>query len=167
MPIPKPLEIKATEKEIDILLDIVNKHSSKQILVKRAKIVLESLSGRNNTEISNDLKMDRDIVSIWRGKWALNTDKRELEQSNDKKLKELVIKILSDKERSGAPSVFTSEQITKIIALACTDPKDSGYPINHWTPRELTIEVLKTGIVESISVTSIRRFFKRNGNTTR
>lgn len=167
MPIPKPVEITVTDKEKEILLEIINKHSSKQIIVIRARIILEGVSGKNNTEISRDLKIKRGSVALWRGNWFSSVNHRELEQLNDKKLKDLILKILSDKARPGAPSVFTSEQIIQIISLSCTDPKESERPISHWTPRELTDEVLKKGIVESISETSIRRFFKRNGHKTR
>lgn len=167
MPIAKALLIKATEKEIEILTEIINKHNSKQIIVNRAKIIIESLLGKNNTEISINLKIERGSVILWRKRWYESKVKRELEQSNDKKLRELIIDTLSDEDRPGAPPIFTAEQITKIIALSCTDPKESGYPISHWTARELRLEVLKRGYVESISVTSIKRFFKRNGNKTR
>ena len=53
------------------------------------------------------------------------------------------------------------EQITLIVALACELPASSGRPISHWTPRELTQEAVKRGIVEQISPRSVGRFLKR------
>ena len=37
-----------------------------------------------------------------------------------------------------------------IITVACEPPEKSGRPVTHWTPRELTDEVIKRGIVASI-----------------
>jgi len=44
------------------------------------------------------------------------------------------------------------EQIVEIVAVACELPASSGRPISHWTPRELASEVVKRGIVASISL---------------
>ena len=62
-----------------------------------------------------------------------------------------------------APGTFEPEQIAQIIAVACEDPQDCGRPVSHWTPRELTDEVIKRGIVVSISPRSVGRFLKRSG----
>ncbi len=62
--------------------------------------------------------------------------------------------------RSGVPPKFTAEQLTQIIAVACEEPEESGRPVTHWTPRELTEEVIQRGIVESISPRHIDRILK-------
>jgi putative transposase len=45
--------------------------------------------------------------------------------------------------------------------VACEDPQESGRPVTHWTPRELAEEVIKRGIVTSISPRSVGRFLGR------
>jgi hypothetical protein len=52
--------------------------------------------------------------------------------------------------------------VVQIVALACENPKASGYPVSHWSPRELATEAVKRGIVEKISPRSIGRFLKRS-----
>lgn len=66
--------------------------------------------------------------------------------------------MLSDAPRPGAPERFTAEQVASILAVACESPKLSDRPINRWTHRELRDEVVKRGIVESISVAQVGRY---------
>ena len=77
------------------------------------------------------------------------------------KLRQLIEGVLSDKFRPGTKAKLSVEQITLIVALACELPASSGSPISHWTPRELTQEAVKRGIVEQISPRSVGRFLKR------
>ncbi len=44
-----------------------------------------------------------------------------------------------------------SEQVIQLFALACENPAESGRPISHWTAGELASEMVKRGIVQSIS----------------
>ena len=62
-----------------------------------------------------------------------------------------VIERLQDTERSGTPAKFSMEQVVELFALACSYPDDYGRPISDWTARELAEEMVKQGIVESIS----------------
>lgn len=59
--------------------------------------------------------------------------------------------------RSGAPSTFTAEQLTHLFAIACEPPEDSERPISQWTSRELSDEIQKRGIVQSISERHVGR----------
>jgi putative transposase len=47
-----------------------------------------------------------------------------------------------------------------IITVACEPPEKSGRPITHWTTPELADEVMKRGIVPSISARHVGRFLK-------
>ena len=106
-------------------------------------------SGQNNREIAINLHINRHTVSLWRTRW-LETDGREL----------LPIQRLQDSERTGAPVKFNMEQVVELFALACSPPEDYGRPISHWTPRELTDEIIKQGIIESISIRHVRRLLE-------
>ena len=77
------------------------------------------------------------------------------------KLREAIEQTLADEARSGVPSTFSAEQIVQIVAIACEQPQASGYPISHWTPKEVARESIKRGIVTSISERQVGRFLKR------
>jgi hypothetical protein len=49
-----------------------------------------------------------------------------------------------------------------LLAVACGSPKLSGRPITRWTHRELRDEVVKRGVVESISVAQVGRYLKQS-----
>ena len=74
--------------------------------------------------------------------------------------------VLADELRPGTPARFSLEQIVEILALACETPDASDYPISHWTPQALTVEAIKRGIVDQISVRHVGRFLKGGSTTT-
>jgi putative transposase len=84
----------------------------------------------------------------------------ELEGATDKDLSNLLRDLLADEHRSGAPPTFGAEQLTQIIGVACEAPEDAGRPVTHWTPRELADEVIKRGIVVTISPRHVDRLLK-------
>lgn len=68
----------------------------------------------------------------------------------------------------GCGGKFTADQIALILAVACEPPDKSGRPVTHWTSRELADEVIKRGIVATISVRQVGRFLKqRNFSRTK
>ena len=68
--------------------------------------------------------------------------------------------VLADEPRPGAPAKFSPEQVTQILAVACEPPEKSGRPITHWTAQELTDEVIRRGIVPSISPSQVSRYLR-------
>ena len=78
--------------------------------------------------------------------------------ATDQDLQKLIIGVLTDVTRSGAPPRFSAEQVAGIIALACEPPADSGLPVSHWTPSELAREAANRGLVDSISPRQVDRF---------
>jgi len=72
-----------------------------------------------------------------------------------------VAKRLADAPKPGAPPKFTPEQICQIIALACEKPVDCERPISHWSHSELADEIMRRGIVQSISPRHAGRLLKR------
>ena len=59
-----------------------------------------------------------------------------------------------------SPGTFTAEQVTQILAVACEPPENSGRPIDCWTHRELTDEVIRRRIVPSISVSQVGSYLQ-------
>lgn len=132
-------------------------------LVERAQLILMSADGVSNIEQAGRLGVDRQRVRRWRTRWADNEERlaaAEQEGVSDKDLAKLLNDLLADGERSGAPPTFTAEQLTQIIAVACEPPEESGRPVTHWTPPELAEEVVRRGIVESISPRHVDRLLK-------
>jgi putative transposase len=134
-----------------------------QQLAERIRIVLRSLQGQLNRKTAEQMSVDPQRVSRWRRRWFEVQDRLQEAESNgatDKELEALVSFALSDRYRSGVKPKFTAEQIAQMIAVACEDPKESGFPVSHWTAKEVAVEVVRRGIVESISVRQLGRFLK-------
>lgn len=154
-------KLKLTPRQRACLEQIARRQTNPHRLVTRAKIILEIDSGTSHSQIARQLDLDRGTVIYWRNRWLEEASKilrSEAEQSADHPLAALIEETFSDQPRAGAPPTFTPEQICQIVAVACENPADSQRPISHWTPRELTDEVQKRGIVETISVRSVGRF---------
>ncbi|MGF1457675.1 MAG: helix-turn-helix domain-containing protein, partial [Leptolyngbyaceae cyanobacterium] len=129
-----------SETERRDLEQLVKRPSTPQQLALRAKIILRASEGDSQGQIARDLGIGEQLSRCWRRRW------QELQTS------ELpVLERLADAPRPGAPATFTLEQITQLYALACAPPEQYGRPLSHWTPRELADELVKQGIVESIS----------------
>jgi putative transposase len=152
-----------------VLEQMSRRRSLARGLSERAQIVLRMSEGIDNSEISRKMNLNRETVRTWRARWLSSSSRIEaVEVANggDKALTKVIREVLSDEPRSGAPAKFTPEQIVQVVAVACEKPTDSGRPISHWTPREVADEVVKRGIVASISVRQCGRFLKSGGFKT-
>lgn len=162
--------VNVSERQRRILERFVRSKRSPRELVERARIVLMSSEGYDNPAQARALGegVDRQRVRRWRDRWAASEGslrEAEAHEATEKDLEKLVIGALSDNRRSGAPAIFTPEQLTGILALACEPPSDSDVPISHWTPAELVREAIKRGIVETISPRHVDRFLKGGRHT--
>jgi transposase len=137
--------ISLTEPEKRELTTIIGKHTEKQSIVRRAKIILRADAGEKKQNIAKELCVENNVVTTWVKRW-LN---RAQEPVKDR---------LQDMPRPGTPDTFTPEQLCRIIALACENPQDYGRPITHWTQWELADEAVKQEIVKSISPHHLGRF---------
>ena len=128
---------------------IIKRHTTEQQIAKRAKIILlangECMS---NKDIATELGLYSADITQWTKRW--------IDRSQD-----TVIQRLSDLPRSGAPDTFSPEQICQLVALVCEKPEAYGYPISHWTQKELANEMMKQGLVESISQSQICRILQK------
>ena len=131
------------------LEQLINQHNTPQQIALRAKIILLASVGKNHGEIARTLDISLDMARLWRNRWF---------ETSDKELS--IFQRLQDSERIGAPVKFSMEQVIELFALACSPPEDYGRPISHWTPRELTDEIIKQGIIESISVRHVGRLLE-------
>ncbi len=160
----RSVAIDVTLRQKKVLEALIRAKTTAQQLAERCRIVLMSAEDRDNAAQAADLGIDRQRVRRWRRRWSKANSvlaAAEQEDASDRDFERVVMKVLADDERSGAPPKFTPEQLAAIIALACEPPKDSGLPVSHWTPPELAREAIKRGIVESISPRHIDRFLPR------
>jgi putative transposase len=164
-----PPQIEVSDKQDAILQQIIRRATSPQNLVLRAKIVRAGTEyGRRNTQISRELQCSSQTVHTWRHRWIDSWEQLVTIEANgdDQELEAAIMATLADQPRPGTPATFTAEDICQIIKVACEDPVLSGRPTTEWTPRELADEVVKRGIVPSISATQVGRFLKRGGVAT-
>lgn len=159
--------VEVSERQQVMLKRLAQAGTTGQELAIRARIVLMSATGIKRLDQAMAERVHPERVSRWRVRWAKENERfsaAEGEGASDKDLEALVIEVLSDRARPGAPPTFTPEQVTDIIALACEKPSDSGLAVSHWTPAEVAREAIKRGIVESISPRQVDRFLKRSRN---
>lgn len=146
MPKTAPKSVNLNEEEREQLQQLVNRHNTPQQLALRASIILLADEGCNHQEIARELGISRDMARLWRNRWL------ELRQ------KEMpIVERLQDAERTGAPATFSLEQILQLFAMACDPPEKYGRPMSEWTARELADEMVKQGIVASISPRHVGR----------
>lgn len=147
-----------------ILERVSSSRTLAQRLVERAKYVLLSDDGVSGTDQAERLGVEVQRPRRWRKRWAgasADVDAAEAAGASDRELEARILETLGDAPRPGTPPKFSPEQLTRLIALACEPPADSGLPTTHWTPAELAAEAVKRGIVEEISPRHLDRILKR------
>lgn len=149
MPKLTPKTLNLSDDERTQLQQLSDRHNTPQQIALRARIILMASDSQNHREIARSLDINRQMARLWRNRW-LETDGKDLS----------ILQRLQDQERVGAPVKFSMEQIIELFALACSSPEDYGRPISHWTSRTLADEIMKQGIIESISVRHVGRLLK-------
>jgi len=97
------------------------RRTSAQALATRSRIVLLAADGLNNSEISRELKIHRNVAGKWRSRF--------LEQRLDG---------LLDEPRPGRPRTITDDQVEEVVIKTLeTTPKDA----THWSTRSMAREV--------------------------
>lgn len=137
--------------------------------VQRARIILLAAEGLNNMQISTQVGLGQDSVSKWWGRFLKSLPLlQEVAEKAPSRLEEAVSFFLNDCPRSGQPSHYTDEQITKILEIAFRDPQEFGYEVSHWSLNLIAEVAVREGIVESISAKTVSRFLKygRNPSTS-
>jgi putative transposase len=161
-----PLPVSPRQREV--LEHIVRRRQSPQHHVLRARIILMGSDRFGNEEIAERLSTSRRTVYQWRERWLGEYQHLvEIEaetEADEKALGRAIQFTLSDAPRSGTPAKYSAETVCQMIAVSCEDPSQCGYPISHWTPQALRIEVIRRRIVVDISIRQIGRFLKGGGS---
>ena len=128
---------------------LIRQQTTPQHLAKRARIILlANGEAATNRAISDQLGVTQAEVTTWTKRW--------IERAMDP-----LAERLADLPRSGRPDTITPEQWCQILALACEPPERHGYPITHWSSRELTQEAIRQGIVARLSAGYLRKVLKK------
>lgn len=155
-----------TERQQECLQRLTRSSTCPQAVAQRAQMILGAFAGQENQEIAVRVGCERHAPGLWRRRWAKAFSRLAVIECVEKTstFVAAVMAVLSDAPRRGGPMKFTAEQVALILAVACEPPAQSGRPVTHWTPRELADEVVKRGIVSSISERQIGRFLKSGRN---
>ncbi len=158
----KAAKVTLTERQCEVLLAIRDAASGSHHLRQRATIILLAFDGWRNTEIAVKVGLGQRFVGRWRRRWARGWDRLVGIECSEAKanLRQSIERILTDKPRSGARPKFTREQIAGILAVARESAEDSGVKTTLWSAHGLAAEVVKRGIVPSISASQVRRYLR-------
>jgi len=118
-------EVKLAENEIDMLQKIVRTRTAEARTVQRAKILLYSSEGMNNTEIAEKLDINRRSVYNCISKYtAAGVDAA-----------------LVDLAGRGRQATITDDENAWIISIACRKPIEFGYAQELWTLSKLHYQI--------------------------
>ena len=156
----KAAKVTVTEKQQRILEQISRSTTAPMQLIQRVNVILMAFAGSFNMAIAEEFGLTRKQVGLWRRRWQQSFDALVAIECRETHaaLRRAIENILSDAPRRGSPGTFSAEQVTQILAVACEPPSQSGRPVDTWTGRELADEVVKRGIVASISVSQVNRY---------
>jgi transposase len=123
-------QLEIPEEDRRVLERIVRASSAEVRMVERARIVLAAGEGLSTAQIAERVGCSERTVKKWRPRYA----RRGLEG-------------LNDAPRSGAPLTHGPETRARLIAKACTRPRDTpeGQRRERWTYEELGREVGMSG----------------------
>jgi transposase len=134
-------QITLTASERHRLKKLVRTQTAAQRDVTRASIVLLAARRLSNNQIATRLGISADTVRKWRGRYAA--------EGRDG---------LADRPRPGRPPRFTPVQVAEVKALACQLPAEQQVPLSVWSCPELVREAVAAGIVDAVSVSTVRRW---------
>lgn len=157
MPDPRPVALELDNETRATLQKVERQYSTSQQLAQRVRIILLADEGKNHSQISQELGISIDMARLWRNRWSSFAPIPFSELS--------VSERLEDAPRPGKPAEISSEQVCKIVALACEAPEKSGRPIGQWTGREIADAIMSQKIVETISPRHAQRILKKRSKT--
>ncbi len=114
-------------------------------VVKRARIVLLREEGSSLADIGRTVGVQRRIVR----KWIV----RYLEHG---------LSGLADLPRPGRPPVFPPQVAVHLVKMACERPEQFKRSLSRWDCTELARELVRAGVVDSISASTVRRILKHH-----
>ena len=136
MPSPKLEPLVLSEQERQVLEGWARRRKTSQALAQRSRIVLACADGASVTAVAAELKVSRDTVRKWRGRFLASR-----------------LEGLGDEPRPGAPRKITDEQVELVITKTLEE-RGPGQD-THWSTRSMAAA---TGMSQS-AVSRIWRAF--------
>src|SRR4029079_5269107 len=135
MPNPKLPGLVLSEDEAETLRRWSRRPKTAQAFALRSRIVLRCARGGSNTEVAEELGVERGTVAKWRSRFVADR-----------------LDGLLDEPRPGRTSTITDEQVEAVITKTLeTTPKNA----THWSTRSMAAEL---GLTQS-AVSRIWRAF--------
>jgi len=132
-----------TDKERRKLVAIVTKGRNKASYIQRAHNLLKSADGKTDAEISQWLYVSESTVRRTRLRFCEAGIEAALE----------------DEAPAEREPLLTEQQEGHVVALACSKPPDGR---ERWTLELLTERLIADGVVDRISVESVRLLLQKN-----
>lgn len=123
------------------LQEIMRRGASDYVTVRRAQIVLLSAQRESPARIARAVRSTPEHV------------RAVIHAFNDAGLGTLKPRWYLE----GRPRTFGEETRARIVEIACARPKDVGAPFTEWSLSKLQAFLMEEGVVEEISLESIRR----------
>jgi len=139
---PKIHRVELTPSERKKLVAVVSKGRNKALVIRRAHILLKSDEGKTDAEIAEMFYIDTDTVHRVRKSYS----QLGLEAT------------LAGKAYPKPEPKLNEKQEAHLIAIACSDPP-AGWA--RWTLVLLAQQLVKDGVVDSISPESVRLVLKK------
>ena len=159
----KAAKIQFTERQFEILQEIIASLTAAVQLVQRAKFVLLAFAKHNSEEIGDIVGLNPQQVSVWRKRWRDEWSRIISVECSEPRsvVKNAIETLFADLPRKGRTPTFTTEQQAAIVAIACENPsEESERPISQFTAREIAAEAVNREIVPGISPTTVWSFLK-------
>lgn len=138
---PSPFVIDLRGEDLAELGRRVRSQTAEQRQAVRAQIVLMAAAGEKNKSIAERMGIAPNTALKWR--------RRFFEEGLDG---------LDDRPRSGRPKVFPPRVVAQVKAVACELPAAQGVPLSRFSAAEIVTEVVGSGVVERISVSTVARW---------
>lgn len=120
-------KLQLTDKELENLKSLSSSRTAPLRDVERAKILLYSHQGINDSQIAE----------------KMGTNRQKIIRCINKALAYGIDEAIDDLPRTGKPPEITGEARAWIISIACKKPKDVGYPHELWTHQLLAKHIQK------------------------
>lgn len=120
-------KLQLTDNEIENLTSLSNSRTAPLREVERAKILLLTHQGINDSQNAK----------------KLGTNRQKVIRCINKALAYGIDEAINDLPRSGKPPKIAGEARAWIISIACMKPKDVGYPHELWTHKLLAEHIQK------------------------
>lgn len=146
MPGPRPqYAIRLTETQVAALTHLSVSYTAPFAQVQRARILLLAHQHPEwtNRRIAQAVGCCLDTVKVWRQRWQ-------------------GAEMLDDRPRAGVPRDFPAVVRARIVALACSKPKEQGKVWKRWSGEKLAQVAIEQGIVTAISPSTIRRWLRED-----